>query len=183
MENQCAANVFLFVYGNSCRMFISHWICVLTWSVVHVSCYDYVSTNESSYLMINHNTAGRHSSMCEQMHRRGLEMDEGSKGPQPWRWCPTGRSVHHPPAQQRLRPRARSEGGCRSAGQHFLRQISPQGGHFYSHGVLSEDGRLLETYGIHLKKWSRDIFANRLAKLVRRHLTKEWWEREIADHN
>lgn len=86
-----------------------------------------------------------------------------------------------PPTQQRLQPRARSAGlQVRTSSG---RRSQPQGGPFYSHGLLSEDGRLLETDGIHLEKQSKDTFASRLAKLVRRHLNKEWWEREIADHD
>lgn len=64
------------------------------------------------------------------------------------------------PTQQRLQLRARSEGGCRSAGLQVCRSAPHQAGgpslrgHFYSHGILSEDGRLLEIDGIHLKMWS-----------------------------
>lgn len=53
------------------------------------------------------------------------------------------------------------------------RRCQHQGVHFYSHGILSEVGGLLGRDGIHLTKWSKGIFANRLANLVRRGLNQE----------
>lgn len=154
-------------------MFISHRICVLTWSVVRARRCDYASTNERNYLMINHNTAG----MCEQMHRRGLEMDEGSKGPTAMEvmahraQCPQDQLLQHSEVldpEQDLGEDAGLQASTSSG-----RKAQPHGGHFHSHGILSEDCTLLETDGIHLKKWSKDTFASSLAKLVRRHLDKE----------
>ena len=131
-------------------------------------------------------TADRHSSVCKQVHRRGLQMAEGNEGPLPWWGCPTGCSAHHP--QDWLPQRSRSfnpeqdlrEDADLQVSTSSHRRCQHQGAHFYSHGILSEDGWLLGRDGIHMTKCSKGVFANGLASLLRRYLNQEWWGREIA---
>lgn len=102
-------------------MFISHRISVLTWPVVHVSHYDYASTNERSYLMINPSTAGRHSSMCEQRHRR--KWMKAARAPFHGGDAPQGTVpiIHRTNSPSTAEAFTQSK-ICRFAGQHLLRQ-------------------------------------------------------------